>query len=190
MKKISGLFIAALIFGISTIAAADDFTSTVEAFRVSPVVEKFFQYSYGYAVFPNIGKVGYIVGGSYGEGLVYEGGKVTGKSTMIEGSIGLQLGGKLFSEIIFFQDKNAYDSFTSGNFEFDATAQAVIITASGEAQAGSSGFSAAAGVSPNSSVQAESGYVNGVATFVHTKGGLMYELSIGGQKFSYSPFRL
>jgi lipid-binding SYLF domain-containing protein len=84
----------------------------------------------------------------------------------MEGSIGFQLGGEAFSQIIFFQDKRAYDEFTSGNFEFGATAQADVITAG---------------------VQAETEYVKGMATFVHSKGGLMYEASIGGQKFTFEP---
>jgi lipid-binding SYLF domain-containing protein len=190
MKKLSVLSIIACIFGISTIAVAAtvrDYSSTIDVFRRSPVVARYFEHSYGYAVFPTIGKAGYVIGGSYGEGQVYHGGKVTGATTVVEGSIGFQLGGKIFSEVIFFQDKRSYDKFTSGNFEFDATAQAVVITAAGEAQAGTAGASAGASVDPRSGVQAESGFINGMATFVHTKGGLMYELSIGGQKFTFSP---
>jgi lipid-binding SYLF domain-containing protein len=190
MKKLSVLSIIACIFGISTIAVAAtvrDYSSTIDVFRRSPVVARYFEHSYGYAVFPTIGKAGYVIGGSYGEGQVYRGGKVTGATTVVEGSIGFQLGGKIFSEVIFFQDKRSYDKFTSGNFEFDATAQAVVITASGEAQAGSAGASAGASVSPRTGVQAESGFINGMATFVHTKGGLMYEFSIGGQKFTFNP---
>jgi lipid-binding SYLF domain-containing protein len=85
-----------------------------------------------------------VVGGSYGKGQVYRGGKVTGKSTVVEGSIGFQFGGEAFSKIIFFQDKRAYDEFTSGSFEFDASAQAVAITAGAKAQAGTTGVSAGA----------------------------------------------
>lgn len=91
-----------------------------------------------------------------------------------------------FSEIIFFQDKRAYDEFTSGNFEFGATAQAVVITAGVQAQAGTTWKSAGASAGPKTRVQAESDYVNGMATFVQTKGGLMYEASIGGgEKFKF-----
>jgi lipid-binding SYLF domain-containing protein len=104
---------------------------------------------------------------------------------LIEGSIGFQLGGEAFSEIIFFQDKRAYDEFTSGNFEFGATAQAVVITAGAQAKAGTAGASAGASAGPKTGVQAETNYVKGMAIFVHSKGGLMYEASIGGQKFTF-----
>jgi len=184
------LFFLALIFSLSaadTAKATDEYTSTIDIFRSSPAVAKFFNDSYGYAVFPIIGKAGFVVGGSYGKGRVYRGGQITGSSTVIEGSIGFQAGGKAFSEIIFFLDKRAYDEFTSGNFEFDATAQAIAITAGVEAQAGTSGLSAGASSSPRSGVQAETKYFKGMASFVHGQGGLMYEFSIGGQKFTFTP---
>ena len=104
---------------------------------------------------------------------------------MIEGSIGFQIGGEAFSEIIFFEDKRAYQEFTSGNFEFDATAQAVVVTAGAGAQAGTTGVSAGASGGPGSGVQADIGYYRGMAIFVHPKGGLMVEFSVGGQKFSF-----
>ena len=189
MKRILGLLIIALLFGISTAAAEiENYSSTIKVFRDSPALTKFFKNSYGYAVFPTIGKAGFGVGGSYGEGQVYRGGKATGKTKVIEGSIGFQIGGKAFSEIIFFKDKRAYDEFTSGNFEFGATAQAVAVTAGAEARAGTGGTSAGASAGPKSGVQAETDYVNGMATFVHAIGGLMYEFSIGGQKFTFERF--
>jgi lipid-binding SYLF domain-containing protein len=190
IKGILALLIIALILRISTAAVAaevKDYSSTIKVFKDSPVVTKFFNNSYGYAVFPIIGKAGFVVGGSYGEGQVYRGGSVTGKSTVIEGSIGFQAGGKAFSEIIFFQDKRAYDEFTSGSFEFDATAQAIVITAGAEADAGTGGVSAGATAGPKTGVQADTDYVNGLASFVHAKGGLMYEFSLGGQKFTFEP---
>jgi lipid-binding SYLF domain-containing protein len=171
------------------LAAAEvaDFSGTINVFKDSPAVAKFFENSYGYAVFPTIGKAGFIVGGSYGKGQVYRDGKVTGKTSVVEGSIGFQLGGEAFSQIIFFEDKRAYDEFTSGNFEFGATAQAVVITAGAQAKAGTTGTSAGASAGPKTGVQAETEYVRGMATFVHSKGGLMYEASIGGQKFTFEP---
>ncbi len=190
MKRISLLFIIAAIFGMSTAALAaysENYSSTINIFKESPAVKPFFKKSYGYAVFPIIGKAGFVVGGSYGKGQVYRDGVVTGKSTVIEGSIGFQAGGKAFSELIFFQDKRAYDEFISGNFEFDATAQAVAITAGAEAQAGTSGVSAGASAGPKTGVQMKTKYYKGMATFVHATGGLMYELSIGGQKFTFTP---
>ena len=140
-----------------------------------------------YAVFPTIDKAGFVIGGSYGVGQVYRNGKVTGKSTVIEGSIGFQAGGKAFSEIIFFKDESAYNEFISGNFEFDATAQAIVVTVGAQAQGGTTGVTAGATAGPKSDVQANPQYYKGTITFVHAMGGLMYELSIGGQKFTYEP---
>jgi lipid-binding SYLF domain-containing protein len=188
MKKIPILLMVAFIVGITAVAVSakvEDYSSTIKMFRGSPAVAKFFKHSYGYAVFPTIGKAGYVIGGSYGKGQVYRGGKVTGKSTVIEGSIGFQAGGAAFSEIIFFQDKRAYDEFTSGNFEFGATAQAVAITAGAGVQAGTAGASAGASAGPKSDIQAETDYVKGFATFVHAKGGLMAGVSVGGEKFTF-----
>jgi lipid-binding SYLF domain-containing protein len=190
MKKIGLVFMIVLTFGASSVFAAAevaDYSETINVFKGSPAVAKFFNNSYGYAVFPTIGKAGFVVGGSYGKGQVYRDGKVTGKTAVMEGSIGFQLGGEAFSQIIFFQDKRAYDEFTSGNFEFGATAQAVVITAGVQAQAGTTGTSAGASAGPKTGVQAETEYVKGMATFVHSKGGLMYEASIGGQKFTFEP---
>jgi len=186
MKKISLLIIATLILGISTFAAAaEDYSSTINVFRDSPVPAEYFKTAYGYAVFPTIGKAGFVVGGSYGVGQVYRSGKVTGKSSVVEGSIGFQAGGEAFSEIIFFKDQSAYNEFISGNFEFDVTAQAIAITVGAEVQGGTTGVSAGASAGPKSDVQANPKYYKGTITFVHPMGGLMYELSLGGQKFSY-----
>ncbi len=189
LKFIFSIFSGILLAVSNLVFAADveDYSSTIEVFKNSPVVARYFDSSYGYAVFPTIGKAGVVVGGSYGRGQVYRGGKVTGKTSVIEGSLGFQAGGKAFSEIIFFQDKMAYDRFTSGNFEFDATAQATIITAGAQASAGTGGVSAGATAGPKTGIQADVYYVRGMAVFIHTLGGLMYELSIGGQKFTFQP---
>ena len=175
----AGVFIAA--------AQADDYADTIAVFKASPAVASFFDNAYGYAVFPTIGKAGFIVGGAYGKGQVYRGGKLTGRSKVFEGSFGLQLGGKAFRQIIFFQDQRAYDKFTSGGFEFDATAQAVIITAGAQAQAGTGGSTAGATAGPKTGAQAKTAYHNGMAVFIHSVGGLMGELSVSGQKFSFEP---
>jgi len=186
--SLSSIFLCMSILPAATFAAtAEDYSSTISVFQSSPVVEKFFNTAYGYAVFPLIGKAGFVVGGSYGEGQVYRGGAVTGKSSVIEGSIGFQAGGKAFSEIIFFEDKRAYDEFISGNFEFDATVQAIAITAGAELQAGTTGTSAGASAGPKTGVHAETGYYRGMAVFVHAVGGLMYEFTVGGQKFTFTP---
>ena len=192
MKKFRILSLIAMFSGVATIAfaaQAQDYSNAMKVFRDSPVVSKFFKDSYGYAIFPTIGKAGFVVGGSYGDGQVYRGGKATGKTSVVEGSIGLQIGAEAFSEMIFFQNKQAYDKFTSGSFEFDATAQAVVITAGVDAQAGTTGSSAGATAGPKTESQVTHGYMNGMATFVHAKGGLMAEMSLGGQKFSFTPYK-
>ncbi len=193
MKKTYLLLIAftILLIANSSFSSADEeekYSNTINIFKESDAVQKFFNNSYGYAVFPTIGKAGWIIGGSYGKGKVYVNGKVTGGVSVIEGSIGFQLGGKAFSELIFFEDKRAYDEFTSGGFEFDATAQAIAITAGAEAKAGTAGSTAGASAGPKTGVQAETGYHKGMVTFVHSKGGLMYEISISGQKFKFKPW--
>ena len=176
---------AALI--LSNPAHADKFTDTVNVFKKSEAVQPFFKNAYGYAVFPTIGKAGIGIGGSYGTGQVYKGGKVTGETSVLKGSIGFQLGAQAFSQMIFFEDKRAYDEFTSGNFEFDATASAVAITAGAQASAGTEGASAGASAGPATGKQAKTSYHKGMVVFTHAKGGLMYEASIGGQKFKFKP---
>jgi len=172
---------------LSIPAYADKFTDTIDIYKKSEAVQPFFKNAYGYAVFPTIGKGGIGIGGSYGTGQVYEGGKVTGEVSMIKGSIGWQFGGQAFSQMIFFEDKRAYDDFTSGNFEFDATASAVAITAGAQAKAGTEGTSAGASAGPATGKQAKTSYHKGMVVFTHAKGGLMYEASIGGQKFTFKP---
>jgi len=168
-------------------AHADNFSDTIATFKKSPVVQPFFKNAYGYAVFPTVGKGGIGIGGAYGSGQVYQGGKVTGTTKLFKATVGLQWGGQAFSEIIFFKDKRAYDDFTGGNFEFDATASAVAITAGAQAKAGTEGATAGASAGPATGKQAKADYRKGMAIFVHTKGGLMYEATIGGQKFSFKP---
>lgn len=165
-----------------------DYSKAKNVFDSSPQLRWFFENAYGYALFPVVGKAALIVGGAYGEGQVYRGDQVTGTVNLIHGSIGFQWGGQAFSEIIFFQDKRAFDAFTRGQFEFDAKASAIAITAGASAKASTTGSSASATAGPQTGVQSQSYYSsNGMATFVHAKGGLMAELSIGGQKFNYKP---
>lgn len=179
------IFILALV--LANPVQADKFTDTIEIYKKSEAVQPFFKNAYGYAVFPTVGKAGIGIGGSYGKGQVYQGGKVTGEVSLIKGSIGFQLGGQAFSQMIFFEDKRAYDEFTSGEFEFDASASAVAITAGAQAKAGTEGATAGVSAGPATGKQAKTSYYKGMAVFVHTKGGLMYEASIGGQKFNFKP---
>ena len=165
-------------------ALADDYTDTIKVFRQAGESGQFFGKSYGYAVFPTIGKGGIGVGAAHGSGRVYAKGAHAGDASMTQLTIGLQLGGQAYSQIIFFEDKRAFDEFTSGNFEFGAQATAVAITAGASAQAGTSGTSAGASGTQHRATTAAQ-YQKGVAVFTVAKGGLMYEASIGGQKFSY-----
>lgn len=166
--------------------AAEDYSRTIKVFRESPDVAPFFKNAYGYAVFPTIGKGGIGIGGAHGKGQVYQAGKVTGTTSMTQITIGLQLGGQAYSQIIFFQDERAYKDFTSGEFEFGAQASAVAITAGASAQAGTSGASAGASGGRDAGKQVAK-YHQGMAVFTLAKGGLMYEASIGGQKFTFEP---
>jgi lipid-binding SYLF domain-containing protein len=135
--------------------------------KADPEMQSFFDDSYGYAVFNSVGKGGIGIGGAHGSGIVYVGGQTNGKTKLTQVTIGLQLGGQAFREIIFFQNKDAFDSFTGGDFELSAQASAVAVTAG-----------AAAGTN----------FDSGMAVFTMAKGGLMYEATIGGQGFSYEPF--
>jgi len=162
-----------------------DYSKAKNAFRSAPEVRWFFDNAYGYALFPVVGKAALIFGGAYGEGQVYRNGQVTGTVNLIHGSIGFQWGGQAFSEIIFFQNQWAYENFTRGQFEFDAKASAVAITAGASVQTSTTGTSASASAGPQTGVQSQAYYTNGMATFVKVKGGLMAELSVGGQKFNF-----
>jgi lipid-binding SYLF domain-containing protein len=167
-------------------AWADVFQDTIKVFKKAGESGRFFSGAYGYAVFPTIGKGGVGIGAAHGNGRVFEKGKYVGDTSMTQVSVGLQLGGQAFSQIIFFQDQRALKEFTSGNFEFGAEASAVAITAGAGAKANTAGSSAGASASKNDA-KTVGGYHKGMATFTVAKGGLMYEASVGGQKFNYKP---
>lgn len=164
---------------------ADDYEDTIKVFSNAGTSGTFFDKSYGYAVFPTIGKGGIGIGGAYGTGKVYQNGKVAGTASMTQVTIGFQLGGQAYSQIIFFQDKRAFTEFTGGNFEFGAQATAVAITAGASASTSTSGNSAGASGGKNDANTVGS-YHKGMAVFTVAKGGLMYEASIGGQKYKYT----
>jgi lipid-binding SYLF domain-containing protein len=166
-------------------ALADEYSDTIKVFQTAGESGKFFDASYGYAVFPTIGKGGIGVGGAYGTGRVYAKGRYVGDTSMAQVTVGFQLGGQAFSQIIFFKDKRAYDEFTQGNFEFGAEASAVAITAGASAQATTTGSSAGASGGQHDA-DTRGKYYHGMAIFTVAKGGLMYEASIGGQKFTYT----
>ncbi len=191
MKRVISILIFVLAAAGTPLVAAEtkDYSYTIQMFRDSPAIKPFFDSAYGYAVFPVIGKGGFVIGGAYGKGQVYRHGEATGTTTMIEGSIGWQAGGEAFSEIIFFQDERAYSEFTNGGFEFEANARAVAVKAGAQAGAGTSGTRAGVSVGPETGVHAETRYYKGMATFVHSQGGLMAGVSIGGQKFTFVPVK-
>lgn len=166
---------------------ADEYADTVKIFREAGESGSFFDKSYGYALFPTIGKAGVIIGGAYGEGRVYKQGQYVGDTTMTQGSIGLQLGGQAFSQIIFLEDARAYREFTSGNFEFGAEASAVGITAGASAQATTTGSSAGASGGKHDATTKANGFHKGMAIFTVAKGGLMLQAAVAGQKFTYTP---
>ena len=122
--------------------------------------------SVGVAVFPSVGKGAIGVGGAYGKGVLYENGKVVGYCDLTQASIGFQLGGQAYAELIFFENKAALGSFKNSELEFAAQASAVAIKADASANAN---------------------YTNGVAVFTLDGTGLMYEASIGGQGFTFLP---
>jgi len=161
------------------------YSSAHKVFQDAGESGTFFGNSYGYALFPSIGKAGIGVGGAYGKGRVYSGGKWVGDTSMSQLSIGFQLGGQVYSQIIFFEDKRSFDEFTGGNFEFSAEASAVAITAGASAAATTTGSSAGASGGKNNAATAGS-YRKGMATFTVAKGGLMYDAVLAGQKFKYT----
>ena len=178
----------ALLFGASLTAAEDDkYEETVELFRSAGDSSAFFSGSYGYAVFPTIAKGGFGVGGARGSGRVFVGGQPVGDTTMTQLTVGFQIGGQGFSQIIFFEDERAFQEFSTGNFEFGANASAVAITAGASASTSTTGTSAGASGGSKNATTAGTSYYKGMAIFTIAKGGAMYEASVGGQKFSYRP---
>jgi len=166
---------------------AGEYEDTVNIFKKAGASGVFFDSAYGYAVFPTIGKAGFWLGGAYGKGRVYVGNRHVGDTSMTQLTVGFQLGGQAFSQIIFFQDKRAFDEFTGGNFEFSAEAGVVAITAGASASASTTGTSAGASGGQNNATTVGNTYNKGMATFTIAKGGLMYEAVLGGQKFKYTP---
>ena len=156
----------------------------IKTFKAAGQSGKFFDKAHAFAVFPTIGKGAIGVGGAHGNGCVFEGGKRVGDAEMSQVSIGFSLGGKSFSQIVFFEDKRAFDEFTNGNFEFGADASATMITADASARTSTSGSSATASGGKSDAATA-GGYYKGMATFMIAKGGAMADASVGGQKFDY-----
>lgn len=138
----------------------------IKANERDPSLTMWFETAYAYAIFPRVGKGGFIVGGAGGKGLVIRGTQTVGETSLSQVSIGAQIGGQVYAQYIMFKDKTAFDHFTRGNFEMGAQVSAVAITL---------------GASKDAS------YDSGVAVFTLADGGLMVEASVGGQKFKYTP---
>lgn len=134
--------------------------------KTDPTISTLFSSSYGYVIFPKNGKGGLIIGGSGGNGVVYEKGKSIGTAKMFEVTAGAQAGGASYSEIIFFNSKEAMDRFKDNKFEFSAQLSAVAL---------------------KSGASKDAKYADGVAVFTQDLSGLMAEASVGGQKFKYTP---
>ena len=182
-RIVTALSVTVLVLS-GTLASADEYSDTVAIFKKAGESTKFYDSSYGYAVFPSIGKGGLGIGAAHGKGRVYEQGKYVGDTSMTQVSIGLQAGGQAYSQIVFFEDKRAFDEFTSGNFEFGAGVGAVAITAGASASTGTTGSSTGHSGGKQDATTHGS-YHKGMAVFTVAKGGLMYEASVAGQKFSY-----
>ncbi|CAG1010027.1 hypothetical protein BURK1_03733 [Burkholderiales bacterium] len=183
-KRLASAFALAVLALSAAPARADEYSDTVNLFRNAGESGSFFDRSYGYAVFPTIGKGGVGIGGAHGSGRVYVKGRHVGDTSLTQLTLGFQLGGQAYSQIIFFEDERAYREFTGGNFEFGAEAQAVAITAAAGAQTSTTGSSAGASGGKKDATTV-GGYYKGMATFTIAKGGLMYAATLGGQKFSY-----
>lgn len=135
--------------------------------KTDALMDNLFDKSYGYVIFPNIGKGGLIAGGAGGKGTVYQKGKAIGSAKMVQVTVGLQAGGQAYREVIFFENKEALDRFKGDKLEFSGQVSAV---------------AAKSGASANAK------YTDGVIVFTQERGGLMAEASVGGQKFNYKPF--
>lgn len=131
-----------------------------------PGLAKIFAESAGYVVFPTVAKGGFGIGGARGKGYVYQHGRLIGRSTLTQVTIGFQAGGQAYSEVIFLEDAAALENFERGQLKLDAQASAVALT---------------------ERVSADLAYRNGVAIVTMAEGGLMYEASVGGQKLSFEP---
>jgi lipid-binding SYLF domain-containing protein len=186
MRVLQKFFLAAVLVLAAGVAAADeaDYRETIDLFKHAGKSAVYFKDCYGYAVFPTIGKGAFIVGGAHGNGRVYARGKYVGDTSLTQVSIGFQAGGEGYSQIVFFENKGAFDDFTKGDFEFDAGVRVVAITASAGGEAGTQGANAdASGGKKDAATTGD--YYKGMVVFTIVKGGALYQASVAGQKYSY-----
>lgn len=182
--------VATLLWALSGSAmsqAIDDFSRTIEEFRNVEAVTPYFDTAYAYAVWRQIARGGLGIGAATGKGQVYLNGEVTGFSRLIDVTFGFQAGGQVYRQIIFFQDERAYEEFTNDNFQFDAAASAVAVTAGAQVNVSTQGSQASAGSGSASNTSVGGGYLRGLQVFTMTVGGLMYQATIGGQSYQFTP---
>lgn len=163
----------ALALAATTTARAEDLKvkadEAIQNFNLAdPSMTNFFSKAVGYVILPSVGEGGFIIAGQHGDGLVYQKGKVTGKVTMSEISIGAQVGGGKFSEVIFFETKAAMKAFKQAEFQMGAAVKASV---------------AASGVAANAK------YDQGVAVFTLPLSGAMVSAAVGGQKFKFEALK-
>jgi hypothetical protein len=164
-------FLLSILISTSVLAQkydVEESNKTIKEFKkTDPGIEKFFNSAYGYAVLYSVGKGAVGVGGAGGKGTVYQGGTPVADVRMTQVTVGFALGGQKYAEVIFFEDKEHYDRFTGSKYEFSAQVSAVALS---------------------SGASANAKYRDGVLVFTMAIGGLMYEASIGGQKFKVTLF--
>ena len=193
MKRLFAILMSVALSSMcGSLALADDdpaeCAATTKLFQDAGQSAGYFKSSYGFAVFPTIGKAGLGIGGAHGSGCVYQQGKQVGTAKMNQLSFGWQAGAQGYSLLVFFENEKAFKDFTSGNFEFGAKASAVAITAGASAGAGTTGTSSGASATKkDAKTQSRTGFENGMASFSIIKGGLMYEAALGGAKFKFEP---
>ncbi|WP_420851292.1 YSC84-related protein [Parashewanella hymeniacidonis] len=185
IKRFTGLLCFVLLTANSAFAA-DEYTNALDNFSHATETSQYINSAYGYALFPSVGKAGFVVGGAYGKGRVYKQGTFIGVSKITQASIGFQFGAQEYSEIIFFKDKSTYEKFIKGNFELNAQASAIVVNLGASAQAGTTGNSAGAGQSGGAQTSVGS-YVNGMSIYIIPKVGFMVEASVAGQSFTFEP---
>ena len=186
MRQGVAMFLGAALVFWSALVWANVYSDTIALFENAGQSAGYFHDCYGYAVFPTVGKAAWIVGGAHGTGRVFAHGRYVGDTSVNQVSAGLQAGGEAYSQIVFFEDRRAFEEFTRGDFEFAADASAVAITAAAGATAGTAGASAGASGGMKDARTAGR-YYKGMAVFTIVKGGTMFQAAIAGQKFSYSP---
>ena len=175
VKKTIGIVLASLMLVAAGTAHSEtdqglisEATATKAMFKKGDTgLKAWFDKAPGYVVFPGIGKAAIGIGGAHGTGVLFEKGQAVGKAKLNQLSVGAQLGGQEYAEVIFFETPAALAKFKSGNFAFSGGLSAVAL---------------------KSGASANAKYTDGVAVFTATKGGLMLEASVGGQKFGYDPF--